>query len=133
MNRLLFITLPVADLPKSTAFYQALGFELNAGFCDQTASCIVISDVIHVMLLTHEKFTSFTPKSICDTKTSTEVLHTLTCESREELDDLVAKALAAGGTTHGEAEDDGFMYQFGFSDPDGHQWGLCHMNAAPAQ
>lgn len=133
MNRLLFITLPVAHLPKSTAFYKALGFNLNSDFSGDTASCIVISDTIHVMLLTHEKFTSFTPKSICDTKTSTEALHTLTCATREELDELVAKALVAGGSTHGEAEDDGFMYQFGFSDPDGHQWGLCHMTAMPSQ
>jgi predicted lactoylglutathione lyase len=85
------------------------------------------------MLLTHAKFTSFTPKSICDTRTSTEMLVSLSCESREEADGLVAKALSAGGTTQGKPEDDDFMYQHDFSDPDGHQWGLFHMKAVPQQ
>lgn len=131
MSRLVFITLPVADLPTSTAFYKALGFDHNSQFSDDTASCIVVSDVIHVMLLTHAKFTSFTPKTICDTRTSTEMLVSLSCESQEEVDGLVAKALSAGGTTQGKPEDDDFMYQHDFSDPDGHQWGLFHMKAMP--
>lgn len=133
MSRLVFISLPVADLPKSMAFYNALGFDHNPQFTDDSASCIVISDVIHVMLMTHPKFTSFTPKSICDTKTSTEVLLSLSCASREEVDGLVAKALSAGGSTQGKPEDDGFMYQDDFSDPDGHQWGIFHMSAMPPQ
>lgn len=133
MSRLVFITLPVADLPKSTAFYKALGFDHNSQYSDDTASCIVVSDVIHVMLLTHAKFISFTPKVICDTRTSTEMLVSLSCESREEVDGLVAKALSAGGTTQGKPEDDDFMYQHDFSDPDGHQWGLFHMKAMPPQ
>ncbi|QIF04793.1 VOC family protein [Roseimicrobium sp. ORNL1] len=133
MSRLVFITLPVADLPKSTAFYSALGFDHNSQYSDDTASCIVVSDVIHVMLLTHAKFTSFTPKTICDTRTSTEMLVSLSCSSREEVDGLVAKALSAGGTTQGKPEDDAFMYQHDFSDPDGHQWGLFHMKAMPPQ
>jgi predicted lactoylglutathione lyase len=133
MSRLVFITLPVADLPKAMAFYKALGFGHNPDFSDDTGSCIVISDVIHVMLLTHAKFTSFTPKSICDTKTTTEVLLSLNCESREEVDGLVAKAVSAGGSTQGKPEDDAFMYQHDFSDLDGHQWGLFHMKAMPPQ
>ena len=132
MNRQIFIVLPVADPSKSMAFFKALGFDHNPAFTGDDASCIIISDTVQAMMLTHSKFTSLTPKSICDTKTSTEVLLTLSCASREELDELVAKALSAGGSTHGEAEDDGFMYQFGFSDPDGHQWGLCHMIATPS-
>jgi predicted lactoylglutathione lyase len=133
MSRLVFITLPVADLPQSTAFYKALGFDHNSQFSDDTASCIVVSDVIHVMLLTHAKFNSFTPKPICDTRTSTEMLVSLSCASQEEVDGLVAKALSAGGTTQGKPEDDDFMYQHDFSDPDGHQWGLFHMKAMPPQ
>jgi predicted lactoylglutathione lyase len=133
MSRQIFISLPVADLPKSMAFYKALGFDHNADFTDETASCVVISEVIHVMLLTHPKFTSFTPKAICDTKTSTEVLLSLKCASREEVDGLVAKALSAGGSTQGKPEDNGFMYQHDFSDPDGHQWGLFHMSGMPPQ
>jgi predicted lactoylglutathione lyase len=133
MSRLVFITLPVADLPQSTAFYKALGFAHNSQFSDDTASCIVVSDVIHVMLLTHAKFTSFTPKPICDTRTSTEMLVSLSCASQEEVDGLVAKALSAGGTTQGKPEDDDFMYQHDFSDLDGHQWGLFHMKAMPPQ
>jgi len=133
MNRHIFIVLPAADPSKSMAFFKALGFDHNPQFTSDGASCIDISDTIQVMFLAHSKFTSFTPKSICDTKTSTEVLLTLSCSSREEVDELVAKAWSAGGSTHGEAEDDGFAYQFGFSDPDGHQWGLCCMSAAPPQ
>ncbi|RBP37777.1 hypothetical protein DES53_113160 [Roseimicrobium gellanilyticum] len=131
MSRLIFITLPVADVPKATAFYKALGFGHNPQFSDDTASCIVISDVIHVMLGTHEKFTSLTPKAICDTKTTTQMLLALNCESREEVDGFVAKALSAGGTTQGKPEDDEFMYQHDFTDLDGHGWGLFHMKATP--
>ncbi|MEZ0389206.1 MAG: VOC family protein [Verrucomicrobium sp.] len=133
MSRQIFITLPVADLPKSMAFYKALGFDHNSQFTDDTAACIVISEFIHVMLLTHAKFTSFTPKAVCDTKTTTEVLLSLDCESREEVDGLVAKALSAGGSTQGKPEDDDFMYQHDFSDPDGHQWGVFHMSGMPPQ
>jgi uncharacterized protein len=133
MNRDIFIALPAADPSKSMAFFKALGFDHDPQFSGDTASCIIISDTIRAMFITHERFTSFTPKSICDTKTSTEVLLTLSCSSREEVDELVAKALKAGGTTHGEPDDYGFMYQFGFSDPDGHQWGLSYMSGPPPQ
>jgi predicted lactoylglutathione lyase len=125
--------MPVADLSKSTAFYEALGFLPNPQFTGETASCIVISDTIHLMLLPHATFTRFTPKQICDTKTSTQVLLTLTCASREEVDGLVAKALEAGGSVQDEAQDHGFMYDHGFSDPDGHGWGLVYMYGSPPQ
>jgi predicted lactoylglutathione lyase len=84
------------------------------------------------MLGTHAKFREFTPKAICDTNQAVEVLISLSCESREEVDDLVAKALAAGGTTYDQPEDFGFMYTHSFVDPDGHGWGLLHMVAQPA-
>ncbi len=132
MNRHIFITLPAADPVKSKDFFKALGFDHNPQFSGDDAVCIVISESIQVMFLKHERFTSFTPKAICDTKTSTEVLMTLTCASREEVDELCAKAVNAGGTTHGEPDDYGFMYQFGFSDLDGHQFGLSYMGEMPA-
>lgn len=133
MSTQVFITLPVADLAKSTAFYTALGFPQNPQFSSDSGACIVVSDTIFVMLLTHARFRDFTPRAICDTSTAVEVLHTLSCESRERVDDLVARALAAGGSTHDEAEDLGFMYSHSFLDPDGHGWGLMHMSAMPPQ
>lgn len=133
MSRPIFITLPVADPSKSLAFFKELGFDHNPDFSGDEASCIVINDSTHVMFLANAKFTSFTPKAICDTKTSTEVLLSLSCASREEVDGLVAKALSAGGSTQGKPEDDEFMYQHDFSDLDGHQWGVFHMKAMPPQ
>jgi hypothetical protein len=131
MNTKIFINLPVADLPRSLAFFKALGYSNNPQFTDHTAACIVISDEIHVMVQTHAKFRTFTPKAICDTTKAAEVLLCLSCESRSKVDDLVAKAVAAGGSTYAEPKDYGFMYQHSFADPDGHQWELIHMSAMP--
>jgi predicted lactoylglutathione lyase len=128
-----FINLPVADLPRSIAFFAALGFASNPQFTDADGACIVVSDEICVMLLTHARFRDFTPKRICDTSEAVEVLLSLSCESREEVDRLVARALAAGGTTYDEPEDFGFMYTHSFVDPDGHGWGVLHMNAMSAR
>lgn len=123
------LNLPVADLPRSVAFFKALGFSQNPRFTDSTAACIVISETINVMLATHPKFREFTPKAVCDTSKAVEALFCLACESRQEVDDLVAKALAAGGTTYDKPEDFGFMYTHSFVDPDGHGWGLFHLSA----
>ena len=131
MNKQIFLNVPVADLPKSMAFFKALGYSHNPQFTDDTAACVVISETISVMLLTHAKFRQFTPKAICDTTQAVEVLFNLSCESRQEVDDLVAKAVAAGGSTYDKAEDFGFMYTHSFVDPDGHGWGLLHMSALP--
>jgi len=131
MNRQIFLNVPVADLPRSMAFFKALGFSHNPQFTDDTAACVIISETISVMLLTHAKFRQFTPKAICDTTQAVEALFCLTCESRQEVDDLVAKALAAGGTTYDKAEDYGFMYTNSFVDPDGHGWELIHMSTPP--
>lgn len=133
MSRQVFINLPVADLSKSMAFFEALGFACNPQFTDDKGACIVVSDTIFVMLLTHARFRDFTPKAVCDTSKAVEVLLTLSCDSREEVDDLVAKALAAGGSTRDEPEDFGFMYTHSFVDLDGHGWGLAHISAVPAQ
>ena len=133
MIKQIVINVPVADLPRSMAFFKALGFSHDARFTDDTAACIVISETISAMLLTHSKFREFTPKAVCDTSKAVEVLLCLACESREEVDDLVAKALTAGGTTYDKPEDFGFMYMHSFVDPDGHGWGLLHMSAPPPE
>jgi hypothetical protein len=127
MNTKIFVNLPVADLPRSRDFFKALGFSFNEQFCDDTAACVVVSEHIYTMLLTHAKFREFTPKSICDATQSAEVLICLSCESREQVDDLVNKAVASGGSAYAEPKDYGFMYQNSFQDPDGHQWELIHM------
>lgn len=126
-----FLNLPVADLERSVAFFKALGFAHNPQFSDDTAACIVISDALSVMLATHAKFREFTPKAVCDTSQAVEVLISLRCDSRGQVDGLVAKALAAGGTTYDEPEDFGFMYTHSFVDLDGHGWGVLHLADPP--
>jgi len=132
MIKQLCLNVPVADLPKSTAFFKSLGFSANPDFTGDSGSMIVISETISVMLTTHARFRDFTPKAICDTSTAVEALFCLGCESREEVDRLVAAALAAGGSTYDKPEDFGFMYTHSFVDPDGHGWGLFHMSASPS-
>ena len=126
----IFINLPVAHLPRSMAFFKALGFSHDPKFTDDAGACIVVSDTILVMLLTQARFRNFTPKDLCDTSKAVEVLLTLSCESRVEVDRLVANAVAAGGSTYDKPEDYGFMYTHSFVDPDGHGWGLVHMGTA---
>lgn len=128
MSKQIYINLPVANLPKSLDFFKALGFSQNSQMSNDAGGCIVISDAIYVMLSTHTLFRNFTPKNICDTNNEVEVLISLACESREEVDRLVAKALAAGGTTYDKPEDLGFMYSHSFVDLDGHGWGLFYSN-----
>jgi uncharacterized protein len=120
VSRKIFVNLPVKDLKKSMRFFEAVGFKNNPQFTDETAACMVLSEEIYVMILTEAKFKSFTPKPIADATKSTEVLVALSCESRGEVDDMVARAKAAGGSTYAEPKDHGFMYQHGFQDPDGH-------------
>jgi predicted lactoylglutathione lyase len=123
----IFVNLPVRDLSKSVAFFTRLGFRFNAQFTDDTATCMIVSDDIFVMLLTHAKFKSFTPKEICDTTKSTEVLVCLTAESRDKVNEMVRNAVAAGGATYSAPQDHGFMYGHGFQDLDGHTWELIFM------
>jgi uncharacterized protein len=120
MSTKIFVNLPVKDLRESMGFFDKLGFTFNPQFTDETAACMVISDSIYAMLLTHAKFKEFTPKAICDATKSTEVLVCLSCESRAQVDDNVRKAVAAGGSTYNEPQDHGFMYAHGFQDLDGH-------------
>lgn len=128
----LFVNLPVADLPRSRAFYTGLGFALNERFSNEQAACIVISEHIHVMLLTRPFFQTFTHLPVADATKATAVLNALDCASREEVLALVAKALAVGGSTPNPAQDHGFMFQHGFADPDGHQWEVFYMDEAAA-
>jgi uncharacterized protein len=123
----IFVNLPVKDLKRSVGFFTTLGYKFNPQFTDDTAACMIVSDDIHVMLLTQAKFKESTPKTICDATKSTEVLVCLSCESRDQVNDMVSTALASGGTTYAESKDYGFMYQHGFQDPDGHIWELIYM------
>jgi uncharacterized protein len=123
----IFINLPVKDLDRSKAFFSKLGYSFNAQFTDENAACMVISESIYIMLLTREFFQTFTPKEICDATKSTEVLVCLSCESRAEVDEMVRKAVAAGGTTYKEPQDHGFMYGHGFQDLEGHIWEIVFM------
>jgi predicted lactoylglutathione lyase len=133
MSKLIFVNLPVADLGRSIAFYEAVGAVKNEQFTDHTAACMVFSETIHVMLLTHDKFRQVTPKVIADAKTSTEVLICLSEESREAVDATVAKAGAAGGRIDpGPKQDYGFMYGRSYEDPDGHIFEVMWMDVAAA-
>lgn len=123
----IFVNLPVKNLNKSVEFFTKLGFNFNAQFTDETATCMIVSEDIFVMLLTEDKFKTFTPKEICDATKSTEVLVSLSSQSREEVDEMVRKAVAAGGTTYNEPQDYGFMYSHGFEDLDGHIWEIIYM------
>jgi uncharacterized protein len=121
MPKMIFVNLPVTDLGRATAFYEAIGAVKNPQFSDETASCMVFSETIYAMLLTHDKFRQFTPKAIADARTSSEVLICLSADSRNDVDDIVGKAKASGGTADpGPKQDFGFMYGRSFEDPDGH-------------
>ncbi|MBO6792971.1 MAG: glyoxalase/bleomycin resistance/extradiol dioxygenase family protein [Balneolaceae bacterium] len=127
MANQIFVNVHVADLPKSRAFYETLGFSINEQFSDDTAACVVISDHIFVMLLTHDKFSQFTSKEISDAHKSAEVLNALSIDSKEEVNRIADAAVNAGGT-EGKSQDHGFMYSRSFADLDGHIWELVWMD-----
>ena len=129
----IFVNLPVGDLPASMAFFTQLGFSFNPQFTDDTAACMVVSDSIYVMLLTHDKFKMFTPNPNGDARKTTEVLLCLSQPDRAAVDALVRKAIAAGGNTYNQPQDYGFMYGHGFQDLDGHIWELMYMDEKAAQ
>ncbi|MBO0984649.1 VOC family protein [Rathayibacter sp. SD072] len=131
MPTMIFVNLAVSDLARSRAFYESLGYSINEGFSDENAVSVVISDSIVAMLLTREFFAEFTSKPIIDATTSTEVQLALSAESREEVDSLHAKALAAGAAPAGE-QDHGFMYSKSFDDLDGHHWDFVWMDPEAA-
>jgi predicted lactoylglutathione lyase len=132
MSTMVFINLPVTDLDRATTFYRALGYPLNPVFSDDTASSIVVSDTVFVMLLTHAKFAEFTDKAIADAGTI-EVINSLSAETKDEVHRIVDAAVEAGGTEDRPEMDLGFMFQRSFLDPDGHRWEYVWMDPSAAE
>jgi predicted lactoylglutathione lyase len=118
----IFVNLPISDLAASIAYYKALGFDHNPQFSDETGACIVISDTVYVMVLTHEKFALFSDLPIPDAKQQRQALYALSLDSREAVDAIAAAGLAAGGKETRERQDHGFMYSRAIADVDGHTW-----------
>jgi uncharacterized protein len=132
MPRMIFVNLPVTDLPRARSFYEALGFTHNPAFSDDAGACMVLSETIYVMILTHAKWQSFTTRPICPPGSS-EVSLALTCDSKAEVNQLVEAGAAHGGTADvNPPEDHGFMYQRTIADPDGHIWEPFWMDPAAA-
>jgi predicted lactoylglutathione lyase len=126
--KMIFVNLPVANLPRAKAFYEAIGFRNDPRFTDETAACMVLSDVIHVMLLTHDKYRQFTSKEIADTHKTSATLLAVSENSRGDVDVTLGKALKAGAKEPRPANDYGFMYQRTFDDLDGHTWEVLWMD-----
>ena len=124
----IFVNLPISDLAASMAYYKALGFDHNPQFTDETAACIVISDTIYVMVLTHEKFAEFSDLPIPDAKQQRQALYALSRDSREAVDQIAEAGVAAGGKETRERQDYGFMYSRAIADPDGHTWEYMWMD-----
>jgi predicted lactoylglutathione lyase len=127
MHKQIFVNLPIENMARSQAFFRALGYEFNPDFTNEQGACLVAGENLFVMLLVKEFYQTFTAKQIADARTTSEVLVCLSCDSREQVDALVAKALAAGGTSPRPVQDLGFMYSHSFDDLDGHSWEFVHM------
>ncbi|WAU84598.1 VOC family protein [Streptomyces sp. Qhu-G9] len=132
-QQMIFVNLAVNDLDASKKFFTELGYTLNAQFSDEHCASVVISDTIVAMLLSKQRYADFTKKEIADSTRTSEVLLCLSAESREKVDELVDRAIAAGGSASGEPQDHGFMYGRGFDDPDGHSWEVMWMDPAAVQ
>ncbi len=134
MPQMIFINLPVTGLDRSVAFYEAVGATKNPKFSDDTAACMVISDVIHFMLLTHDKWRQFTDRQIPDAHAFAQVLLCLSRDSRSAVDEIVAQAGGAGGKIDpNTTQDYGFMYGRSYADPDGHIWEVMWMDDAAVE
>jgi len=134
MPSMIFVNLPVTDLDRSCAFLEALGAVNEPRFTDDTAACMTLSEGIHVMLLTHDKFRQFTPRPIADAKAGSEVLLCLSADSRESVDSTIERAVLAGGSADpSDKQDYGVMYGRSVADPDGHIWEIMWMDAAAAE
>ena len=131
MPKMIFINLPVTDLAASTAFFIGLGAAKNPQFSDENTSCIVFSDTIFAMIMTHARFADFTKRKIIDAHTSVQAMFALSADSRDEVDGMVAKAVkAGGGADPNPSQDYGFMYGRSFDDPDGNIWEVFWMDPA---
>ena len=131
MARQIYVNLPVSDLERSKKFFGSLGFEFEPKFTNEKAACLVIDGNIYAMLLQDEFFKTFIDKPLSDATKETGVTVCLSCDSRAQVDETIAKAAKAGGKTHRKATDHGFMYWHAFEDPDGHIWELVHMQGSP--
>jgi predicted lactoylglutathione lyase len=129
----IFVNLPVKDLNKSVAFFTHLGYQFNQQFTDENSTCMIVGENIYVMLLVEPFFQTFTKKTIADATKSTEAIICLSADSREQVDALISKAVAAGATTPNDAQDQGFMYYQGYQDLDGHLWEIMYMDPAAIQ
>jgi uncharacterized protein len=127
-SRKIFVNLAVKDLDRSVRFFEQLGFEFDPRFTDEQATCMVVSDEAFVMLLVHDRFRDFTKKELADPTAQTEAILALSAESREQVDELAEKALAAGGSPANDPIELDFMYGRSFQDPDGHLWELIWMD-----
>jgi len=131
MHSQIFVNLPVKDLKRAVGFYTKLGYTFNPQFTDENGTCMIVGENLFVMLLVEKFFGSFTSKAITDTSKSTEVLTCVSCHSKAQVDELVAKARAAGAPVPRQPQDHGFMYSHGYEDLDGHTWELVHMSGLP--
>lgn len=129
LSRHIFVNLPVKDLEASKAFFSAIGFEFNMQFTDEKAACLVVGENIYAMLLQEDYFRTFTKKEVADASKTTEVLIAISADSREEVDGIASRAVAAGAKSNGSV-DHGFMYQSSFDDLDGHTWEVAYMDMA---
>lgn len=130
MQTKIFVNLPVKDLNRSVEFFTKLGYTFNPQFTDEKATCMIISEENYVMLVTEPFFRTFTKKQVSDATSTTEVILSLTADSREEVDKMISKAVAAGAKTPNDPQDYGWMYQHGYEDPDGHLWEVFYMDMA---
>jgi uncharacterized protein len=128
----IFVNLPVKDLDKSINFFKKLGFSFNPQFTDDKATCMIISENIFAMLLVEPFFKTFTKKDLADAHKTTEVLIALDASSRDEVKEMVKKAIEAGGSSYMDPQDHGWMYQHSFADLDGHQWEILFMDESAA-
>ena len=133
MTRKLFVNIPVRDLQKSMDFFSILGFTFNKQFTDEKAACMVVNEDAYFMLLTEPFFRTFTKRQQADTSRETESMFALSCESRQEVDDIVRRAIDAGGTHAMDPIDHGFMYGWSFYDLDGHHWEVLWMDPKAIQ
>lgn len=133
MSRKLFVNIPVGDLKKSMEFFSTLGFTFNPQFTDDKAACMVVSDEAYFMLLTEKFFRTFTKRQPADTTRSTEAMFALSCNSKAEVDEMVRKAIDAGGKHAMDPTDHGFMYGWSFYDLDGHHWEVLWMDPNAVQ
>jgi predicted lactoylglutathione lyase len=124
----IFVNLPANDLNKTIEFFTKLGFKFNPQFTDENATCMIVGEDIFVMLLVEKFFKTFTKKEICDTSKNTEVIVALSVEGREKVDQMINKAIEAGGTESREPQDHGWMYGRSFEDINGHIWEIIYMD-----